>query len=96
MISKQTLIRDVSKITGYRQSDIREVIDAYIDTLIKYVEQGETIYISKLLKIEPKFYKSTKGYDLKTKSNVIIPDRYKIKAEINRGIKLQKNMISDL
>lgn len=87
MISQKELIRDISDYTGYKQSDIKEVLDGYETCIMHYVAQGEEVKLFTGLSLRGVQKDAMMVRNPVTDENVWVPARTTVKAACTQSLR---------
>ena len=99
-MTKEDLVRKVSKKLGVTLKDMRIVVDEIIDTINDALIKRETVYINGLFKIRVKASKPHYVMNMKTKERYLCEPKYKIEFNISDkvgdNLRKQKVLWEDL
>lgn len=87
MINYKDFIKQISKVTGYSQKNIQEVLDNAESVLIENLKNDEETKILKTVSIVPTIKNEKEGRNPFTGEKMTIPTRRSIKAKFSKTLK---------
>ena len=87
MINYKDFIKQISKVTGYSQKNIQEVLDNAESVLIENLKNDEETKILKTVSIVPTIKNEKEGRNPFTGEKMTIPARRSIKAKFSKTLK---------
>ena len=74
MMTKLKVIRDVSYRTGYSQNDVKDFLQAFIDSVTDAVNRGETVTIKGLMRVYYKHFPARTRFSFIDDKVIEIPE----------------------
>ena len=86
--------REVARRTGYRASDVYQVLQAHNQVVEDYLEMGYDVSFGHSYQLIIAIRRAYKGYDGLNKQSIIIPERREIRLHKLRGLKEVKGKLN--
>lgn len=82
-MTKKDIIKEVARITDFRQADVTTVVDTFIEAVKKAALAGETIKLNGFGTISTKEYGERNGVNPQTGEKIVIPARKCVKMKLS-------------
>ena len=90
-VTKKDIVNIVADKTGFTKESVMEVVNEVIEAISVSVIQNKRIEIRGFGVIEPSIRKQKKGYNFRTKDEVVIPEKRSVRFKTSKNLDLQLN-----
>jgi DNA-binding protein HU-beta len=93
-MNKEELISALSEKTGFKKTDVRSLLDAFLETLPEALQNGGTLQLTGHFSISTINRKASEGRNPQTGQKITIPARTQVKFSAGKMLKESVNTAS--
>lgn len=86
IVNREDFIALWANNTGNTKKHTREMLNAFENTVMDVVAEGDTLFLSGFLKLNPKFVDTRVARDPNTQKEISVPAKYKVMSKAGAAL----------